>query len=50
MCKILDKPAFDKVDQVGSHARYIHPDGQRTIVPLHGNDELSIVPYHLKKS
>ncbi len=42
MCKILEKLGFDKVHQVGSHARYIHPDGRRTVVPLHGNEELSI--------
>ena len=40
--KILDKPGFDKVDQIGSHARYIHPDGRRTVVPLHGSEKLSI--------
>lgn len=42
MCKILEKLGFQKVHQVGSHARYIHPDGRRTVVPLHGNEELSI--------
>lgn len=42
MCKILEKLGFEKVHQVGSHARYIHPDGRRTVVPIHGNEELSI--------
>ncbi len=42
MSKILEKIGFEKVHQVGSHARYIHPDGRRTVVPLHGNEELSI--------
>jgi len=28
--------------QVGSHSRYIHPDGRKTVVSLHGNEELSI--------
>lgn len=42
MCKIPEKLGFDKVHQVGSHARYIHPDGRRTVVLLHGNEELSI--------
>ncbi len=42
MCKILERLGFEKVHQVGSHARYIHPDGRRTVVPLHGNEELSI--------
>lgn len=42
MCKILERLGFEKVHQVGSHARYIHPDGRKTVVPLHGNEELSI--------
>ncbi len=42
MCKILEKLGFQKVHQVGSHARFIHPDGRRTVVPLHGNEDLSI--------
>ena len=42
MCKILEKLGFEKVHQVGSHARYIHEDGRKTVVPLHGNEELGI--------
>ncbi|MBC2699802.1 MAG: type II toxin-antitoxin system HicA family toxin [ANME-2 cluster archaeon] len=42
MCRILEKLGFEKVHQVGSHARYIHTDGRKTVVPLHGNEELSI--------
>jgi len=42
MCKILEKLGFQKVHQVGSHARYIHPDGRRTTVVIHGNEDLSI--------
>jgi predicted RNA binding protein YcfA (HicA-like mRNA interferase family) len=42
MSRILEKLGFQKVHQVGSHARYIHPDGRKTVVPLHGNEELSI--------
>ena len=42
MCKILERLGFEKVHQVGSHARYIHPDGRKTVVPLHGNEELSV--------
>jgi len=42
MSKILEKLGFWKVHQVGSHARYIHPDGRKTVVSLHGNEELSI--------
>ena len=42
MCKILEKVGFEKIHQVGSHARYTHPDGRKTVVPLHGNEELGI--------
>jgi predicted RNA binding protein YcfA (HicA-like mRNA interferase family) len=42
MCRILEKLGFEKVHQVGSHARYIHTDGRKTVVPFHGNEELSI--------
>jgi predicted RNA binding protein YcfA (HicA-like mRNA interferase family) len=42
MSKILEKLGFQKVHQVGSHARYIHPDGRKTVISLHGNEELSI--------
>jgi predicted RNA binding protein YcfA (HicA-like mRNA interferase family) len=42
MSKILERLGFKKVHQVGSHARYIHTDGRKTVVSLHGNEELSI--------
>lgn len=29
MCKLLERIGFSRVHQVGSHARYIHPDGLR---------------------
>ncbi|MPM91377.1 hypothetical protein SDC9_138505 [bioreactor metagenome] len=31
---------FQKVHQVGSHVRYVHPDGRKTVVPVHGNEDL----------
>lgn len=40
MCKIVECLGFQKVHQVGSHCRYIHPDGRRTTIPVHGNEEL----------
>ena len=40
MCRIVEKLGFQKVHQVGSHVRYLHPDGRRTVVPVHGNEEL----------
>jgi predicted RNA binding protein YcfA (HicA-like mRNA interferase family) len=42
MCKILEIIGFQKVHQVGSHARYAHPDGRKTVVQVHGNEELGI--------
>jgi predicted RNA binding protein YcfA (HicA-like mRNA interferase family) len=33
---------FQNVHQVGSHVRYVHPDGRKTVVPVHGNEDLSI--------
>ena len=40
MCKILEMIGFQKIHQVGSHVRYAHPDGRKTVVPVHGNEEL----------
>ncbi|MDO8634452.1 MAG: type II toxin-antitoxin system HicA family toxin [archaeon] len=42
MCKLVEKLGFKRVHQVGSHVRYIHPDGRRTVVPVHGNEDLNI--------
>ena len=40
LCKILEKLGFEKIHQVGSHVRYIHSDGRKTVVPVHGDEEL----------
>lgn len=40
MCKLVEKLGFEKVHQAGSHVRYIHPDGRKTVVPVHSNEEL----------
>ncbi|MCR4335203.1 MAG: type II toxin-antitoxin system HicA family toxin [archaeon] len=42
MCKLLEKIGFKRVHQVGSHIRYVHGDGRRTVVAVHGNEELGI--------
>ncbi len=42
MCKIFERLGFQKVHQVGSHVRYVHPDGRKTVVPVHGNEDLGI--------
>ena len=40
LCKLIEKLGFEKIHQVGSHARYMHPDGRKTVVPVHGDEEL----------
>jgi len=40
LCKIVEKLGFEKFHQVGSHVRYMHPDGRKTVVPVHGDEEL----------
>ena len=39
-CKILEKLDFQKIQGKGSHLRYRHLDGRRTVVPIHGNENL----------
>jgi predicted RNA binding protein YcfA (HicA-like mRNA interferase family) len=31
---------FQMVRQKGSHARWKHPDGRATTIPIHGNSEI----------
>ncbi|PIN94923.1 hypothetical protein COU53_01725 [Candidatus Pacearchaeota archaeon CG10_big_fil_rev_8_21_14_0_10_30_48] len=40
MCKILEKLGFEKTYGKGSHVRFRHPDGRKTVVPIHGNEDL----------
>lgn len=40
LCKILEKLGFEKIYGKGSHVRFKHQDGRRTVVPVHGNEEL----------
>lgn len=39
-CKLVEKLGFEKIHQVGSHTRYVHPDGRKTVIPVHGDEEL----------
>ena len=34
------KIGFEKVQVRGSHVRFKHPDGRRTVIPIHGNEKL----------
>ena len=40
MSKFVQKLGFKKVHQVGSHAKYVHPDGRITLVSMHGNEDI----------
>jgi predicted RNA binding protein YcfA (HicA-like mRNA interferase family) len=40
LCKIIEKLGFEKTYGKGSHVRFKHSDGRRTVVPVHGNDNL----------
>ncbi len=40
LCKILEKIGFKKIYGKGSHIRFKHPDGRRTVVPVHGNEDI----------
>ena len=36
----MRKLGFKKIYWKGSHIRFKHSDGRRTVVPVHGNEEL----------
>ena len=38
--KVAKKLGFEKIRQKGSHARWKHPDGLATTIPIHGNAEI----------
>lgn len=40
MERVAQKLGFQKARQKGSHARWKHPDGRATTIPVHGNDEI----------
>ena len=40
LCKILEKIGFEKTQGKGSHVRFKHSDGRRTVIPIHGNENI----------
>lgn len=38
--KVAKRLGFEKVRQKGSHARWKHPDGRSTTIPIHDNAEI----------
>lgn len=40
LCKILEKLGFEKIHGKGSHVRFKHPDGRRTVIPVHAGEDI----------
>ena len=40
LCKLFEKLGFEKSHQVGSHVRFRHHEGRKTVVPVHGDEEI----------
>ncbi len=40
LSKVARKLGFEKARQKGSHARWKHPDGRATTIPIHGKSEI----------
>ena len=38
--KVAKRLGFQKIRQKGSHARWKHPDGRSTTIPIHRNAEI----------
>ena len=44
LIRMVKKFGFEPIRQKGSHIRFAHPDGRKTTIPDHGNQD---VPYGL---
>ena len=40
LCKFIERLGFVKIFGKGSYVRFKHPDGRRTVVPVHGNEDI----------
>jgi predicted RNA binding protein YcfA (HicA-like mRNA interferase family) len=40
LSKILERIGFEMIQGKGSHLRLKHPDGRRTVIPIHGNEKI----------
>ncbi|RJP23103.1 MAG: addiction module toxin, HicA family [Candidatus Omnitrophota bacterium] len=43
---VAKRLGFVKNRQKGSHARWIHPDGRATTIPIHGNTDIGGWLFH----
>jgi predicted RNA binding protein YcfA (HicA-like mRNA interferase family) len=46
LMKAAGRLGFEKKRQKGSHARWIHPDGRATTIPIHGDSEIGNGLFH----
>jgi predicted RNA binding protein YcfA (HicA-like mRNA interferase family) len=46
LTKAARKLGFEKARQKGSHARWKHPDGRATTIPIHGNTDIGGWLFH----
>ncbi|MEK6893986.1 MAG: type II toxin-antitoxin system HicA family toxin [Nanoarchaeota archaeon] len=40
LCKLLERLGFVSIQGKGSHIRFKHQDGRRTVVPVHANEDI----------
>ena len=40
LSRIVEKLGFKFIRQTGSHKVYEHPDGRKTVIPIHSREEL----------
>ncbi len=40
LCKILERFGFQQIHGKGSHVRFKHSDGRRTVVPVHSGEKI----------
>ena len=38
--RLAEAQGFRKIRQKGSHARYAHPDGRSTVIPIHAGETI----------
>ncbi len=42
LCKLLETIGFERILGRGSHIRLKHPDGRRTVVPIHSGEKIGV--------
>lgn len=40
--RVLKKLGFERTRSKGSHHRFMHSDGRKTTIPIHGNEPIGI--------